>query len=65
MTTYPEKPSARRRPMDKPRTVRVPDDIWNAASDAAAANSTTLSQIVRDSLATYTRRNTPREQATP
>lgn len=39
------------RPENRHRMVRVEDDLWRAAGAAAAAESTTRSEIMRQSLA--------------
>lgn len=36
------------------RSVRVPTDLWDAATAAAAANGTTVSDVIRAALADYT-----------
>lgn len=35
------------------RVVRVPDDLWEAAQTAAAANGETVSIVIRAALADY------------
>lgn len=37
----------------KARTVRVPDDLWDAAQQKARARSDSLSQVLRDKLREY------------
>ena len=39
------------------RTVRVPDELWNAAMAIAQARGETLSDIIRDALERYVKRN--------
>jgi metal-responsive CopG/Arc/MetJ family transcriptional regulator len=39
------------------RMVRVEDDLWEAAKDAAAANDTTVSEIIRDALRRYVKKH--------
>lgn len=39
------------------RRVRVSDDIWDAANDAAKANGETLSVVIRRALIQYTKDN--------
>ena len=41
------------------RAIRIPDDEWQAAQEAARANSETVSEIVRRALRRYVKRNTP------
>lgn len=41
------------RPATKARTVRVPDDLWNAAQQKARARSDSLSQVIREALRKY------------
>jgi hypothetical protein len=42
---------------DQPKTpirgVRIPDDLWRSAQDKAAAEGTTVSEVVRDCLARW------------
>lgn len=38
------------------RNVRVPDDVWQAAQAAAAANGTTVSAVIVDRLERYVAR---------
>lgn len=45
----PNKP----RPENRHRMVRVEDDLWNAAKEAAEANGTTVSTIIRAALQRY------------
>jgi predicted HicB family RNase H-like nuclease len=52
-TIMPNKP----RPENRHRMVRVEDELWEAAKLAAAANNTTISQVVRDALKRYVARN--------
>jgi negative regulator of replication initiation len=40
-----------------PRAVRVPDDLWDAALAATAANGETVSDVIRRALAQYVARN--------
>jgi predicted transcriptional regulator len=40
--------------------VRVEDDLWNAAREAAAANDTTVSEVIRDALRRYVKRQEKR-----
>ncbi|MFE3023216.1 hypothetical protein [Nocardia tengchongensis] len=35
------------------RTIRIPDEEWNAGMAAASRNSETLSQVIRRAIATY------------
>jgi antitoxin component of RelBE/YafQ-DinJ toxin-antitoxin module len=35
------------------RTIRVSNELWNAALAATAKNNVTISDVVRDALATY------------
>lgn len=48
----PNKP----RPENRHRMVRVEDALWNAAREAAAANGTTVSEVIRDALRRYVKR---------
>lgn len=49
----PNKP----RPENRHRMVRVEDELWNAAKEAAAANDTTVSEVIRQALARYVKRH--------
>jgi hypothetical protein len=40
-------------PGTRARSVRVPDDLWDAALAATAANGETVSDVVRRALAVY------------
>ena len=42
---------------DTPRAIRIPDDLWAAALEKAAANGDTVSEIVRKALARYVKRH--------
>ena len=42
---------------DTPRAIRIPDDLWHAALEKAAANGDTVSEIVRKALARYVKRH--------
>jgi hypothetical protein len=35
------------------RTIRIPDNIWQAAIERATLENTTVSKIVQDALTTY------------
>lgn len=49
----PNKPRA-----DNPaRPVRVEDELWDAAKEAASANGTTVSEVIRQALARYVKRH--------
>ena len=37
----------------KNRVIRVPDTLWDAAKATAAANDTTISDVIRDALKAY------------
>jgi len=39
-----------------PRSIRVPDDVWDAARQKAAERGETISQVVVDALRRYVRR---------
>ena len=41
---------------DTPRAIRIPDDLWQAALDAAEAKGETVSQVVRRALERYVKR---------
>lgn len=41
------------------RTVRVPDDLWEAAQDAAEKNGETVSEVIRRALEQYVDQNKP------
>jgi hypothetical protein len=43
-----------------PRQVRVEDQLWDAAKASAAAQGTTVSEVVRASLARYVKRHPAR-----
>jgi hypothetical protein len=45
------------RQLRKQRTVRVEDEIWNAALVVADANNETVSDVVRRALVAYVRRS--------
>lgn len=49
----PNKP----RPENRHRMVRVEDELWEAAKEAARANDTTVSQVIRDALKRYVDRH--------
>ena len=49
----PNKP----RPENRHRMVRVEDELWDAAKEAAAANDTTVSEVIRDALRRYVKRH--------
>ena len=38
---------------DRIRTVRVPDDLWEAAQEAAKKNGETVSEVIRRALEQY------------
>lgn len=40
-------------PEAKPRMVRVPDDLWDAAQQKARARRDSLSQVIRDAIRKY------------
>lgn len=40
------------------RTVRVPDELWNAGRAVAEANGETIADVLRRALERYVRRNT-------
>lgn len=46
-----------------PRSVRVPDEIWNAATDKARREGTTVSAVVLSALVAYV--GPPRERRSP
>ena len=49
----PNKPRA-----DNPvRPVRVEDDLWQAAKEAAALDGTTVSDVIREALRRYVKRS--------
>jgi antitoxin component of RelBE/YafQ-DinJ toxin-antitoxin module len=48
----PNKP----RPENRHRMVRVEDELWEAAKDAAEANGTTVSAVIRAALVRYVKR---------
>lgn len=54
-TTSSRSPGTYRRVLigGKIRTVRVPDDLWEAAQEAAAKNGETLSEVIRRALEEY------------
>ena len=41
------------------RAIRIPDDEWQAAQEAARTNGETVSEVVRRALRRYVKRNTP------
>ena len=41
---------------DPIRTVRVPDDLWIAAQEAAKSRGESVSNVLRDALARYVKR---------
>jgi len=49
----PNKP----RPDNPVRPVRVEDDLWQAAKDAAITDGTTVSEVVREALRRYVKRS--------
>lgn len=49
----PNKP----RPENRHRMVRVEDDLWEKAGDAALAEGTTRSQVMRDALVELVKRH--------
>lgn len=42
------------------RTIRVPDEEWRAAQEVARQRGETLSQVIRDALARYVKRRSPK-----
>ncbi len=40
----------------KPKALRIPDDVWQAALDKARAEGTTVTAVVVAALARYVRR---------
>ncbi|MFK5691272.1 YlcI/YnfO family protein [Ornithinimicrobium sp. LYQ92] len=38
------------------RTIRIPDDVWTAAKEAAAERGENLSDVIRKALVRYVRR---------
>lgn len=48
------------RPENRHRMVRVEDELWTAAREAAEANGTTVSEVIRDALRRYVKRHRPR-----
>lgn len=49
----PNKP----RPENPARPIRVEDDLWTAAREAAHLNGTTVSEVVREALRAYVAAN--------
>jgi predicted transcriptional regulator len=47
------------RPGNPARAVRVEDELWEAAKAIAAERGDSLSDIMRDALRRYVKRNTP------
>lgn len=45
------------RPGNPARAVRVDDELWNAAMEAAAARGEYLSDVIREALARYVKRH--------
>jgi len=45
-----------RRPPIKPKSVRVPDDLWAAAKAKADERGEVLSEVIRKALERYVRR---------
>jgi hypothetical protein len=43
------------------RTIRIPNKTWNAAKATARRKGDTLSEVIRQSLERYVKRNAPRE----
>lgn len=41
----------------KSRNVRVPDDVWDAAAEAARANGETIAVVIRRALIQYVKEN--------
>lgn len=39
-----------------PRSIRVPDDVWEAAKEKAAERGETISQVVVDALRRYVKK---------
>lgn len=48
------------RPDNPPRTVRVEDELWEAAMDLTAKNDETMSQVVRRALRAYVKKGVTR-----
>lgn len=46
-------------PKTPQRTVRIPDKTWDAAKAAAERKGDNLSEVIRQSLERYVRRNPP------
>jgi hypothetical protein len=54
------------RPPIKPKSVRVPDDLWRAAQVKADERGEVLSEVIRAALERYVRRpSTPRDSDSP
>lgn len=51
MPRTPDKDGARRVPL---RTVRVPEDLWQAAQAKAASEDESVAQVIRRALRDYT-----------
>jgi hypothetical protein len=41
---------------DVPKSIRIPDELWQAALEKARANGDTLSEVVRRALDRYVKR---------
>ncbi len=42
---------------EKPRAVRIPDGLWDAALRTARRRNETVSEVIRRALTSYVRRN--------
>lgn len=56
MTRRASVPDVPNQPKTPQRSVRVPDEIWQAAKVRAEEEGRTLSDVVRDALAAYAKR---------
>lgn len=45
------------RPENRHRMVRVEDELWEAAKEAARANDTTVSAVIRHALSKYVKKH--------
>lgn len=56
MTQGASVPPVPNQPKTPQRSVRVPDEVWQAAKERAEAEGRTLSDVVREALAAYAKR---------
>lgn len=56
MTRRASVPHVPNQPKTPQRSVRVPDEIWQAARERADAEGRSLSEVVREALAAYAKK---------